>query len=133
MASVAAFAETTHSHLNALPDSLLDLARDVHLVSYQPSDDVCVQIVRKFSFRTILTALNSYSCPAPRRSEDDEEEDEDDDDEEEENAESNNTNNTKENNTNNTNNNHNNGKTNNTNNISGDNTTTSHTATHGDI
>ena len=79
MASVAAFAETTHSHLNALPDSLLDLARDVHLVSYQPSDDVCVQIVRKFSFRTILTALNSYSCPAPRRREEEEEEDEDDD------------------------------------------------------
>ena len=74
MASVAAFAETTHSHLNALPDSLLDLARDVHLVSYQPSDDVCVQIVRKFSFRTILTALNSYSCPAPRRREEEEEE-----------------------------------------------------------
>ena len=92
MASVAAFAETTHSHLNALPDSLLDLARDVHLVSYQPSDDVCVQIVRKFSFRTILTALNSYSCPAPRRRE--EEEEEDDDDEEEENGENNNTNNT---------------------------------------
>ena len=96
MASVAAFAETTHSHLNALPDSLLDLARDVHLVSYQPSDDVCVQIVRKFSFRSILTALNSYSCPAPRRREEEEEEDEDDDDEEEEeeNAENNNTNNT---------------------------------------
>ena len=94
MASVAAFAETTHSHLNALPDSLLDLARDVHLVSYQPSDDVCVQIVRKFSFRTILDALNSYSCPAPRRREDDEEEDEDDEEEEEENAENNNTNNT---------------------------------------
>ena len=93
MASVAAFAETTHSHLNALPDSLLDLARDVHLVSYQPSDDVCVQIVRKFSFRTILTALNSYSCPAPRRREEEEEE-EDDDDKEEENGENNNTNNT---------------------------------------
>lgn len=93
MASVAAFAETTHSNRNALPDSLLDLARDVRLLSYQPSDDVCVQIVRKFSFRSILDALNSYSYPAPRIREDDEDDDEDDEEEEEENAESNNTNN----------------------------------------
>jgi len=46
-----------------LPDSLLALARDVHLVSYRPSDDVCVQIVKKFPIRCIFDALkNEYSC-----------------------------------------------------------------------
>ena len=59
-----------------LPDSLVILARDVHLVEYQPSDDICVQIIRKFSFRCLFDAIQQLFS----REEREEREDDDDDD-----------------------------------------------------
>ena len=58
-----------------LPDSLVILARDVHLVEYQPSDDICVQIIRKFSFRCLFDAIQQLFSREER-----EEREEDDDD-----------------------------------------------------
>ena len=59
---------------SALPDCLIALARDVHLVSYRPSDDVCVQIVKKFPIRCIFDALkNEYSCEEDEEQKEDEE------------------------------------------------------------
>merc|ERR1712072_1544787 len=63
-----------------LPDSLVILARDVHLVEYQPSDDICVQIIRKFSFRCLFDAIQLFS--REEREDNDDDDDDDDDDSE---------------------------------------------------
>ena len=54
-----------------LPDSLVILARDVHLVEYQPSDDICVQIIRKFSFRCLFDAIQQLFSREEREERDD--------------------------------------------------------------
>ena len=63
-----------------LPDSLVIVARDVHAVEYQPSDDICVQIIRKFSFRCLFDAIQQLFS-REEREEREEREDEDEDDE----------------------------------------------------
>ena len=62
-----------------LPDSLVILARDVHLVEYQPSDDICVQIIRKFSFRCLFDAIQQLFSREEREERDDDDDDDDDD------------------------------------------------------
>ena len=63
-----------------LPDSLVIVARDVHAVEYQPSDDICVQIIRKFSFRCLFDAIQQLFSREEREEREDEDEDDEDDD-----------------------------------------------------